>query len=697
MTIRYTNFTPETLLSAPRRTAAVPNPSGTKLLFSVSTYSFQSHHRSAEIRVFDIETRRDTVICSAPGYREPIWLSDTEVLVLGSAVDGVTSINLTDIRTPGIVSEIARSSGTLENPRVKRLSDDTLAFAVSALTTPDGKLYNPANSKPSYSTAKIYTSLFVRHWDSYLTPNKNSVWYGLLKRNNAKYSLAQPGLINALHGTGLECPVPFGPGSNQFDISPSGIAFVAKDPELDPALYTKTDVYFLPLSSYTEEPTALKPSIVKTAGLEGYSASPTFSHCGKKLLFTRMRNKQYESDKRRLMLIPDVADLAKVGEFYATEDGEGSLDLGPDDLVWSHDDAHVFFTAESRGKVLLFQVASDASTKEKPRVVYSTDSVMHVAPLADSGTLLLSTTSLVESMAYSIVHAASVSSSALPKVEVLFSSTHNGLVFGLSRQQCSDFWFTGADGVDVHALVMRPANFDETKKYPLAFLIHGGPQGAWNDSWSTRWNPAVFAQQGYITVACNPTGSTGYGQAFTDAIANNWGGSPYRDLELCIEHIAATMPYVDMDRAVALGASYGGYMINWIAGQALAKRFRALVCHDGIFSTHTKWATEELFFPYHDFGGAPWDEGTTYAKWDPAQFHHNWSTPMLVIHNELDYRLPISEGLAMFNVLQARKIPSKFVMFPDENHWVLKPENSLVWHREVIGFINHHVGLDTSI
>ncbi|PHH52688.1 Dipeptidyl-peptidase 5 [Ceratocystis fimbriata CBS 114723] len=691
MTIRYTNFTPEVMLSAPRRSTAIPNPSGTKLLYSISTYSFHSHRRTAEIRVFDIESRKDTCLCGAPGYREPLWLSDTEVLLLGSVVDGVTSLSVIDIRTPGAVTEISRASGTLDNLRVRRLSDTEVAIAVSAPTTPQGKLYTPSHAKPRYSTAKVYTQLFVRHWDTYNTENKNSVWYGLLRKSGTRYTLASPGLTNALEGTGLECPVPFTPGTNHFDLGPSGIAFVAKDPELNPAMYTKTDLYYVPLKSYTEKPPQQKPSIVHTEKLQGYSASPTFSHSGKKLIFTRMRSKQYESDKRRLMIIPDITDLTNLHEFYSSENGQGTLDLSPDELLWSHDDEHIYFTAESFGKVLLLKVPADATTTKHPIVLYNHDSVINAVVLANSGHILVSGSSLIESMAYYIVKAPSTATATeKPQVELLFSSTSNGALFGLSRKQCDDFWFKGAEDVEVHALVMRPANFNETQKYPLAFLIHGGPQGAWNDAWSTRWNPALFAQQGYVVVACNPTGSTGYGQAFTDAIANSWGGRPYRDLECCMNYIAAEMPYVDMQRAVALGASYGGYMINWIAGQPLARRFKALVCHDGIFSTHTKWATEELFFPYHDFGGAPWDPESTYRQWDPAQFHGRWETPMMVIHNELDYRLPISEGLAMFNVLQARNIPSKFLTFPDENHWVLKPENSLVWHKEVFSFINEH-------
>lgn len=298
------------------------------------------------------------------------------------------------------------------------------------------------------------------------------------------------------------------------------------------------------------------------------------------------------------------------------------------------------------------------------------------------------------------------------------SATKMGSSLGLDSSQVSSIRVPASNpsiNPTTHAWVVKPSSFDPMKKYPLAFLIHGGPQGSWGDSFSTRWNPALFAEAGYIVVAPNPTGSTGYGQAFTDAIRKDWGGAPYEDLVKCVDYISEKMPEVDMDKAVALGASYGGYMINWMNGHDLGRRFKALVCHDGIFSFAGLLATEELYFPFHDLGGTPWkslpqkpkDSKTAteaqqtfgastmdaWAKNDPSRFLDNWSTPQLVIHSSRDYRLCISEGLAAFNVLQARGIESQFLTFPDENHWVLRPENSLVWHKVVLNWINKHVGL----
>jgi dipeptidyl aminopeptidase/acylaminoacyl peptidase len=275
------------------------------------------------------------------------------------------------------------------------------------------------------------------------------------------------------------------------------------------------------------------------------------------------------------------------------------------------------------------------------------------------------------------------------------SNSRSGSMFGLSRDQIDEIrWDGAAADTKVHAWVVKPSNFSSKKTYPLAYLIHGGPQGAWTDGWSTRWNPAIFSEQGYVVICPNPTGSTSYGQAFTDAIQGQWGGLPYEDLVLGFDYIKSNLSYVDTTRAVALGASYGGYMMNWIQGHDLGREFKALVTHDGVFSMSGQMASEELYFPFHDLKGTLWDEPEHWVKWDPSRFTANWATPQLIIHSELDYRLTISEGVAAFNVLQSKGIESQFLTFPDENHWVLKPENSLIWHEVVLDFINEHVGLE---
>lgn len=424
------------------------------------------------------------------------------------------------------------------------------------MTTPDGEIYSPGSEPQTYNSAKIYDSLFVRHWDAWLTPNQNSLWYGLLVREDGKWKLEDPGLTNLLAGTRLSSPVPPFGGTGDFDISDKGVAFVAKDPDLNPARNTKTDLYYVPVHSWTEKAPA--PQQVKTGKLRGYSISPVFSHDGKKLVFARMKSQVYESDKPRLLLVPDVSDLSNVQEFFETEDGEGAWDLRPDWAIWSHDDQELYVAAEKHGKSVLWKVpASPLEAKNLPQAIHHEGSVVEARVLGDgNSSLLISSRSRIESSSYSIFDPSKGST------EEISSSSKHGRSFGLSKAQISDIWYPGSKGYDNQALVMKPSNFDPSKKYPLAFLIHGGPQSAWVDDWSTRWNPAIFAEQGYIAVCPNPTGSTGYGMAHQNAIKDNWGGSPYEDLVKCFEYLEKEVDYVDTDQAVALGASYGGYMIS---------------------------------------------------------------------------------------------------------------------------------------
>lgn len=416
-------------------------------------------------------------------------------------------------------------------------------------------MYSPAAEPKSYTSAKIYTSLFARHWDSWNTENRNSLWYGQLDKVDGKWTLANSELTNLLAGTRLHSPVPPFGGTGDFDISSTGIVFVAKDPDLNPARTTKTDLYFVPLHSYLDKPTF--PQIVKTGTLRGYSLSPVFSSDGKRVAFLRMKSQQYEADKTRLLLIPDVTDLSNVQEFYATEDGKGGWDYKPDWLIWSHDDKELYVAAEKHARVVLWKLpSSPLEAKSLPTPICDHETVAEARVLGKGPSLFLTTRSRVESSNYAILDPASTFTT------IISSGSRQGKNFGLNKSQCQELWYKGSKGYPIHALVTLPSTFDSSKKYPLAFFIHGGPQGAWGEDWSTRWNPAVFAEQGYVVVSPNPTGSTGYGQDHTDAIQNNWGGDPYIDLVKCFEFLEKEVSYIDTTRAVALGASYGGYMIS---------------------------------------------------------------------------------------------------------------------------------------
>ncbi|KAM5457597.1 hypothetical protein MaudCBS49596_000794 [Microsporum audouinii] len=699
MTVRKTKFDPEVLLSAPRRSACIPNPAGTLIAYTQSTYSFESHSSHTELIILDLASK-DTIVLTNSYSGTPQWLDNSQLMWLKEENNGNTSFMVADVLGDSKPYVAGVTPGTVSNLKTVKLSNDHFAFAVSGKANLDGTLFNPSNVKKPVSSGKIYTSLFVRHWDEYTQDEKHTIWVGTVYKSpfsraeSPQYTIS--GLKNVFKLFNLpprvESPIlPFG-GSDHFDICPKGVVFVSKDPSLNDALHTKCVCYVcpIPLATLTESISPMEAKVVTAASLEGALTSPVISPVNNTLAFLAMREDGYESDKNRIVIAKGVFDQeSEPIELFANESGSGAWDRSPSSLTWSHDDSSLIIKAEDTGRGLVFQVPmGDAKTLTTANLlnISSTGSVVDVASTPRG--LFLSSSSLVESSLYSIVE---------PKhqgeTKEISSATNNGSSFGLSPSQVGETWWKGANDHPVHAWVIKPSNYNPHEKYPLAFLVHGGPQGAWADQWSTRWNPLIFAEQGYVVVTPNPTGSTGYGQAFTDAIRGSWGGLPYEDLVKCFEHIEKNLTFVDTDRAVALGASYGGFMMNWIQGHELGRKFKALVTHDGIFSTKFSLAAEELYFPIHDLNGIYWKNPESWLKWDPSEFINEWKTPHLVIHSERDYRLTIAEGLALFNALQLRGVESALLTFPDENHWVIKAENSLLWHRAVINWINKYAGL----
>ncbi|KAK5107554.1 hypothetical protein LTR62_001042 [Meristemomyces frigidus] len=741
MVIKTTKFTPEQLLSAPRRSAAVPNPTGTKLLFTETSYDLATHKKDISLYLHDVVTGEEsTVARNEEGrvYSSFSWTGEWEFVCLRSEEDGTTGLWVCVLKAGprwggGEFGPAGRIEAAVGEMKICRLlarnagpgsgsgpGSDEFGVVVSAPAGPDGELWTPAKAKRKmHSTGRLYEGLFVRHWDHWVGKERNSLWFGKMVRGreSGKLELAG-GLSNALLGSGLESPIPPFGGGDHFDVNAGGVMFVAKAPGLNPALNTKCNVYLLHLDSWTQ---GTQPRIeeIPIPDFHGAASSPVWNPDGNGGAFLMMRAPGYEADHNAVFVVRDMnassrkPSVQRLDSSTTTLSKETFWSRSPGAIVWSADGKSLLAMAEDEGFGKLFEIEIET---QRTRVLTETGYVADMRPLAD-GRTFVSGSSLVENSWFKIVDTRLKSASSPMEMEV-WSDFHLASQGGkgLNASQVSTIWTPASNpkiNEKVHSLVMKPSTFKPDRKYPVAYLIHGGPQGSWADSWSTRWNPAVFAEQGYIVVAPNPTGSTGYGQDFTDAIRGNWGGDPYQDIVNCFEWVGKNMPEADNERAVALGASYGGYMMNWIQGHDLGRKFKALVCHDGITTfAGGLLATEELYFPFHDLGGTPWydPEFSTAAtkqttrnfgsstlsdwkKWDPSEHFDQWSTPELVIHSELDYRLTVSEGLTAFNVLQARGVESQFLTFPDENHWVLKPENSLVWHKVVLNWINKYVGL----
>jgi dipeptidyl aminopeptidase/acylaminoacyl peptidase len=501
--------------------------------------------------------------------------------------------------------------------------------------------------------ARAYDQLLFRHWDQW-EDGKFSHLFMWTSDSDVK---------DLTPGLSTDTPIhPFG-GSEQFTISPDGksLAYVARVGGKEIAYTTNTDIFLVATDGKAK-------AVNLTADNKAYDFDPVWSRDGKSIAFTAMKRPGFEADRTRVT----IYDVASKKSRVVTE----SWDYAAGSLTWSADGKTIFTNAYNVGneslfaidvatgtaKVLVEKGSNNSAQLAGDRIVFARDTLEMPVELF--------TMKLDGSDMKQLTH---FNDARVAKIQ-----------FGEYEQ----FSFKGAKGDTVYGYVMKPAGY-KTGKAPVAFLVHGGPQGSFGDHWHYRWNPQVYAGHGYATIFIDFHGSAGYGQAFMDAISGDWGGAPYEDLMKGLDFAIDKYPYLDGNRVAALGASYGGYMINWINGHT--DRFKALVCHDGIFDTRMGYFdTEEVWFPEWEHKGTPWTAPEEFEKANPEAFVKNWKTPTLVIHGSLDYRIPESHGFAAFTALQRRKVPSRFLSFPDENHWVLKPQNSKLWHDEVLGWIDRH-------
>ena len=416
-----------------------------------------------------------------------------------------------------------------------------------------------------------------------------------------------------------------------------------------------------------------------------------YSPDGKYIAYRSQLRGGYESDRFRLMLYERAT--GKITDLTP------NFDRWVDSMAWSPDSKTIYFTAENEGEAPIYAINVTAPNPWPQELVDGFND--SPTPTPDGKTLVFDQMSIAAPneiysapllfpqcrMAVPPGTLQRIRTACLPRREPLTTLNEARAVARLTCSRWNPSGSTARRRKKSRASWCRPPNFDASKKYPVKFLIHGGPQGAWGDDWSYRWNPELFAANGYVVVMINFHGSTGYGQKFIDAINGDWGGAPFQDLMLGLDYAEKTYPFIDKDRECALGASYGGYAINWIEGHTT--RFKCLVSHDGMFNTESAFGTtEELWFNEWEFKGTPWTNREMYRKWSPHLSATNFKTPLLVVHGQLDYRLDVSEGFQLFTTLQRLNIPSKMLYFPDEGHWVLKPQNSRLWYQTVNGWVD---------
>jgi dipeptidyl aminopeptidase/acylaminoacyl peptidase len=464
---------------------------------------------------------------------------------------------------------------------------------------------------------------------------------------------------------------PFSVGGDlDFDVSADGRDFAfAMNPDKVEAVSTNSDVWIAPFAGGG-------PPRNLTAANRAFDGSPRFSPDGKWLAYRAQSRPGNEADRFRLLVLDRASGV--------TRELTPRFDAWVEDYRWAPDSRSIYFLTHVKGRGAILRIALAGG---EPIEVWRGGTPAKLEVARDGSQIFFTASSLsrpAEIFSISTRAPAGKPGAARPVVranESLLAETELGAVSERSTKS--------ADGRDLHAWLVTPPGFDPSKKYPAVVLIHGGPQSAWNDAWSYRWNPQVFAAHGYVVYAPNPRGSVGFGQEFVDQISRDWGGRVYDDLMKQTDDLES-LPYVDRDRIGAAGASYGGYMVAWILGHT--DRFKTLVCHDGIIDTRSMaLETEELWFPTWDFGGWPWDS-ELYEKWNPLRFIDRFRTPTLVVTSEKDYRVPFGQGLQLFTALQVRNVPSRLLTFPDEGHWVLKPGNSRVWHAVVMDWLARYLG-----
>ncbi len=655
-------FTVHDMVAMERVSDAQPSPDGSKVVFTLKTMDLEANSSHTDVWMAATGGSGSRQLTShSAGDFSPRWADDGVIYFLSTRSDRVQVWRLS--LSGGEATQVTDLPLDVESLVV---GPDASALYLGLKVFPDCEDSIPCTverleaEKGRQTTGMIFDQILVRHWDSWKDGRRNHIVAVQLDEKGLMTGEA----VDLMAGMDTDCPtIPWG-GDNDYTVTPDGstVVFTAKNADgAEEAWTTNWDLWAVPTNG-AKAPRNL------TSAITAWDTAPAFSPDGKTLAYLAMVRPNFEADRLRVMLMD-----WETGQTHTLTE---PWDRSPRSVTWAPDGTTLYASADNVGNHSIFEIFAKTGHVQALETLH-TNSSPH--PLAD-GRLLFSQDSLT-APAELFVRPAD-GGNAL-QITHFNDERLAELEFGKYEQ----FSFTGAHGDEVWGYLIHPVGFEPGKKYPLAFLIHGGPQGSFDDHWHYRWNPQIYAAHGYAMVMIDFHGSTGYGQAFTDAIRGDWGGAPYEDLMKGLDDVLRRHPWIDPDRMAALGASYGGFMVNWIQGQT--DRFAALVSHDGNLDEYMAYFdTEELWFPEWEHGGTPWENPEGYRKHSPVNFVANFKTPELVIHGALDYRVVDTQGLAMFNALQRMGVPSRLLYYPDENHWVLKPLNSIQWHEVVLDWID---------
>jgi dipeptidyl aminopeptidase/acylaminoacyl peptidase len=652
------------------------SPDGKWVVYVVAELDREAGKTNSDLWIVPVaggESRRLTTAQAADNH--PRWSPDGKTIAFTSSRAGSTQVWLLPV-DGGEARQLTKLpidvSGPIWSPK-----GDRIAFTAEVYpgTTPAETAKKDKEREESKSKARIYDRLMIRHWDKWDEGKRSHLFVADATTGEAR------DLTPKLDAN--TPPAPFG-GSNEYAFSPDGktLAFTA-EPLEHPAWSTNTDIWTVAVDG--GEPENL------TAASLGADAQPAYSPDGKWLAYVSQTRPGFESDQWVLT----VRNL-KNGQTVGLTEG---FDRPVLSFLWEREQTFIV-VMDHRGTepIIRFHIGDDGGRHFIANPAQLDTSIAAVTGGANSAVQFAGPSRSLVFLRNTVSRPAEIyrvdvnAGSSVTRASAMVALTHHNdsLLADLDLAPAEGFTFHGADNDPVSGWLIKPPGFDPTKRYPVVFLIHGGPQGAWHDEWHGRWNYPMFAAPGYAVVAINPRGSTGYGQKFTDQISRDWTGRVYVDLMKGLDHALKTYPFLDGNRVAAAGGSYGGFMVNWIAGHT--DRFRALISHAGVFDLTSKYGTtEELWFPEWEFGGPPWEQPEHYRAHSPSQFVAHFQTPTLVIHGALDFRVPDAQGLGMFTALQRRGVPSRYLYFPDEGHWILKPANRVVWWREVHAWLDRYL------